>query len=128
MEAPWKSVPSRGSLTSGSWLLVKSYSDNLSGHQGDFDPARKSHEPRAKSKKLFSVCFRNVVPIPCRDLYHNFARFVDHSLTSQARVQLQVGRHIELVGLVVFHLGDQVRAFLNPDVTRRAGTISATGV
>ncbi len=74
------------------------------------------------------MCFRNVVPIPCRDLYHNLARFVDHSLASQARVQLQVGSHIEFVGFVVFHLGDQVRALLDPDVTRRAGTISATGV
>src|SRR5664279_5321095 len=72
--------------------------------------------------------FRNIVAVPCRNLHHYFAGLFDHGLTSQARVELQVGGHIETIGFVIVHLVKQLLALFDHDVTSRASAVSAARV
>src|SRR5690349_23907069 len=77
---------------------------------------------------VISVLLGNIVAIPRGDLYNNFARLRDLGLTAEARIQLQIGGHVEAVGFVVVHFGEIFGAFLNPDVTGSAGAVAAAGV
>ena len=70
----------------------------------------------------------NIVAIPRGDLYNNFTRLRDLGLTAEARIQLQIGGHVQAVGLVVVHFREILGAFLYPDVTSRAGAVAAAGV
>src|SRR5664280_2386617 len=72
--------------------------------------------------------FRNIVAVPGRNLHHYFAGLFDHGLTSQARVELQVGGHIETIGFVIVHLVEQLLALFHHDVTGGASAVSAAGV
>src|SRR5947207_1106666 len=74
------------------------------------------------------MLFRNIIPIPCRNLNDNFAWLRDHCLTSETRIELQVGGHVQTVGLIVIHFREIVRALFHPYVTRRAGAVAATSV
>src|SRR5438270_7889377 len=75
-----------------------------------------------------SVLLGNVVAIPCWNFHNNFARFRDLGLTAEARIQLQIGGHVEAVGFVVVHFGETLGAFLHPDVTGGTRAVAATGV
>src|ERR1700690_406348 len=76
---------------------------------------------------LVSVFFRNVIPIPSRNLDNHFAGFLDDGLASETRVWRKVSGHVELVSFVVFHIGDQVRTFLDPDMAGSASAVAAAG-
>src|SRR5208337_770382 len=72
--------------------------------------------------------FRNIIAVPRRNFNHHFAGLFDHSLTSQTRVELQVGGHVEAIGLFVVHLAEQLLALLHHNVTGGAGAVAAAGV
>src|SRR5271157_1936925 len=71
---------------------------------------------------------RNIITFPRRNFNHYFSGFLDHGLTSQPRVELQVGGHVEAIGFFVVHLVEQLPALLHHDVTGGAGAVTAAGV
>ena len=52
----------------------------------------------------------DVVAIPGRDLEHDFAILHEMRLSAQPAFQLQVGRFVQPVGLVVFQIREAFRA------------------
>src|SRR5271166_680252 len=77
---------------------------------------------------LVSWSFGNVVAVPRWNLDHYLARLLDDRLAAQARLELQIGSHVELVGFVVFHGTEKFLAFLHHDVAGGAGAVAAAGV
>src|SRR5208283_1870938 len=77
---------------------------------------------------MVSRRLRNIITVPRRNFNHHFAGLLDHGLTSQTRVELQVGGHVKAVGLFVVHLAEQLFALLHHDVAGGAGAVAAAGV
>src|SRR4051812_14745107 len=72
--------------------------------------------------------FRDVIPIPRRDLDHNLTRLGNDGLASQTRIQLQVGGSVHAVELVVVSFSEVLRSLFHPNVTRGTGAHAAAGV
>ena len=51
-----------------------------------------------------SVSFRNIVAVPCGNLYYDLAGLLHHCLASETGVELEIGSHIQPVGFVIFYL------------------------
>src|SRR5208282_1858546 len=85
---------------------------------------------RAKRRRSIVVSrrFGNVITVPRRNFDHNLAGLLDDGLASQARIQLQVGSHVETVGLIIFHLAEALLALLHYDVAGGAGAVSAASM
>src|ERR1017187_10143059 len=90
-------------------------------------PMRRPEGPHCHSI-VVGRRLRNIVAVPGRNLYHYFAGLFDHGLTSQARVELQVGGHVKTIGFVIVHLVEQLLALFDHDVTSRASAVSAARV
>src|SRR6267143_4419943 len=68
------------------------------------------------------------LPISRGNLDDHFARLGDDRLATETRVQLQIGRHVETVGLIIVHVGEIFGAFFHPYVAGRARAVSAAGM
>ena len=74
------------------------------------------------------AALRHIVPVPRRNLHHHLSWFLNHGLTSQARIELQISSHVEAVRFFVIHLAKQFFALFHEDVARGAGAVTAAGV
>ena len=74
------------------------------------------------------MLFRNVIPVPRRNLHDHLARLLDHGLASEARVELKIGGQVEAYRLRRLPFRNQVRAFFHPDVAGRAGAVSSASI
>src|SRR5450755_4004086 len=75
---------------------------------------RSSASSQVNSAAMLVSCpFGDIIPVPHRNFDHHFAWFLDDQLASQARFELQVGSHVELVGFVVVHGAQQLFALLH---------------
>jgi hypothetical protein len=70
------------------------------------------------------VAFADVVPVPFRNGYGNIA--LNDGLTSEAGMELVIGRLFHAVEFIVLHLGQVGVAFLDYNVAGCASTASAT--
>src|ERR1051325_8440383 len=77
---------------------------------------------------LLVVLFRNVIPIPLRDLDHDLAGFLDGDLAAETGIELEVRGHIKTVGLIVIHFAQQFGALDHLHVAGSAGAITAASV
>src|ERR1051326_8632028 len=68
--------------------------------------------------------FGDVIPVPLGDLNDHFARLVNGHLAAKTRVELQIGGHVETVGLVVVHLAQQLGALDHVHVIKGAELLS----
>ena len=74
------------------------------------------------------MLFGNVVTIPGRDLDDDFAGLSDLRLASETLVELQIGGHVEAIGFLVIHFGEEFFSFAHYDVASGAGAIAAARV
>src|ERR1035441_9323578 len=72
--------------------------------------------------------FTDIVAVPRRDLENDLALLHELHLAAEAAIQLQIGGHVEAVGLVVIHLGNEFLAGFYNDVTSGAGAVAPAGM
>ena len=70
----------------------------------------------------------DVVAVPGGDFDDDFSRLDDLRLATEARIQLQVGGHIEPVGFFIVELAQQFLALANYHMTSGAGAVAAAGM
>src|SRR5271165_4861955 len=86
--------------------------------------------PCQMCKRLIVVSggFGDIVAVPGGNFDHDFARFLDYRLAAEARVQLQIGGHVEPIGLVIVHFTEQFLALPHHHVASGAGAVASAGV
>jgi hypothetical protein len=84
--------------------------------------------PLVENFDVVLVLLGHVIPVPRWNFNYDFSRLRDGYLTAQARIQLQIGGHVETISLIVVHLREIFRSFFHPDVARGAGAIAAASM